>query len=280
MFLDFSPRVMGIWNLSPDSFSSDCEKGLAVTREHAQKLVAQGADVVDIGAESTRPGAVSISSEEEIARLEEPLMWARAHLAVPLSLDSYHVETVEWALEKNLIDIVNDVGESTQVSEAREGRLYRAVARHHAAIILMAWGNPKEALPSYEVCIREIQQQLERRYRLAREVGVHPKSIAVDPGIGFGKGFDNDLKLIHNAPRDLAFLSSPVVIAHSRKRCLGYATGLPKSELDDPTAIACAIALKSGAAILRVHRPDLACMARSLVFPKNFLSRREDVPRL
>jgi len=261
------PQIMGIWNVSPDSFSSCCEGGSATTIAHAQELVRQGADILDVGAESTRPGATPIDTHEEIRRLREPLAWAREHVGIPISLDSRHAETIEWALENGLVDIVNDVGESEGVSEDREGRIYEAVARARAGIVLMAWGDPRAPGMPWDECVKKIADQLRRRVQFALERGVGLRSIAVDPGIGFGKGMENDLRLIRSAPKDLAFLGCPVLIAHSRKRCLARATGLTVDQLDWPTAVASALAMQAGAAIVRVHRPDLTRIARKLVPP-------------
>lgn len=257
------PKIMGIWNVSPDSFSSHVEhdEGLAL----ASRLLCEGADILDVGAESTRPGSESVSVATEMARLREPLGAARAQFDCPISLDSRHLETIEWALEAHLIDIVNDIGESDTPCEAREGRIYRLVRDSGIGLVVMAWGDHASASCDFDQCMREIYDQLSRRIELALRCGVMHDAIVVDPGIGFGKGLENDLRLIAEAPRALAPLGFPVLVAHSRKRCLARATGLDVSELDWPTAVASALAMRSGASLVRVHSPKETLLARKLV---------------
>lgn len=254
---------MGIWNVSPDSFSSHVERdeGLAL----ASRLICEGADILDVGAESTRPGAEAVSGATEIARLCEPLGAARAHFDCPISLDSRHLETIEWALEAHLIDILNDIGESDSPSEAREGRIYRLVSDYGIGLVVMAWCDHAAEALDFGQCMRLIYDQLSRRIEMALHCGMPEDAIVVDPGIGFGKGLENDLRLISEAPRALAPLGFPVLIAHSRKRCLARATGLDVSELDWPTAVASALAMRNGASLVRVHSPKETLLARKLV---------------
>ncbi|MBR4984316.1 MAG: dihydropteroate synthase [Proteobacteria bacterium] len=256
------PKIMGIWNVSPDSFSSfvECDAGLAL----ASRLIREGADILDVGAESTRPGADPVSPAEEAARLAS-LSQARMMFTCPISLDSRHVETIEWALKCDLVDIVNDIGESEQISERREGKIYRLVGERHAGIVLMAWRDHNAGSFGFEACMRFIYDQLARRIEYALYCGVAQEAIVVDPGIGFGKGLENDLRLITEAPRALAPLGCPVLIAHSRKRCLARATGLTVPELDWPTAVTAALAMQNGAAIVRVHAPKETVVAKKLV---------------
>ena len=258
------PRIMAIWNVSPDSFSSFCEEGCAADTAHAEQLCANGADILDIGAESTRPGAVPVSSKVEIARLLSPLTWAKSHISCPISLDSRHVETIQWALSNELADIINDVGESEIPSESRDGVIYQAVRDAGAGLVLMAWNaHDSEVLP-FEKCLKKIVIQLENRLQMALDYGVDKRAIVLDPGIGFGKGLDNDMRLIAHAPKALEHLDCPVLIGHSRKRCLARVLGLPIEKLDEPTAIASAIAFIQGASIVRVHQPIQSLYARQI----------------
>ena len=255
---------MAIWNISPDSFSSFCEADGADSFAHAERLCKEGADILDIGAESTRPGAVPISEAEEIQRLKEPLLWARTHLHCPISLDSRHPGTIEWALSEGLADIVNDIGASARPGDERDGRIYRAAARANAGLVVMAWEDHNAEILPFDVCLKKIYEQLAMRVEFAVNQGVDRRSIVVDPGIGFGKGMENDLRLITHAPKALADLGCPVLIAHSRKRCLARLTGLGIESLDLPTAIASAMAFCSGAAMVRVHQPGESVIARQL----------------
>ena len=256
------PKIMGIWNISPDSFSSSVEHDEGL--ELASRLIREGADILDVGAESTRPGSSAISAEEEIARLA-PVVAARKMFSCPISLDSRHLETIEWALRGGLTDIINDIGESEQPCECREGKIYRLVREHRAGLVLMAWRDHDADAFGFEACLRFIYDQLARRIEFALHCGVAQDAIVIDPGIGFGKGLENDLRLISEAPRALAPLGCPVLIAHSRKRCLAKATGLAVSGLDWPTAVASALAMQNGAALVRVHSPKETILAEKLV---------------
>ena len=259
-----TPRIMAIWNVSPDSFSSFCEEGRAVDTAHAEQLCANGADILDIGAESTRPGAVPVSPKEEIARLLSPLTWAKSHISCPISLDSRHVETIQWALSNEFADIINDVGESDTPDEARDGVIYQAVRDAGAGLVLMAWNaHDSEVLP-FEECLKKMVIQLENRLQMALDYGVDKRAVVVDPGIGFGKGLDNDMRFIAHAPKALKHLGCPILIGHSRKRCLARTLGLPIEKLDEPTAMASAIAFMQGASIVRVHQPILSLYARQI----------------
>lgn len=270
MFESNQKQIMAIWNVSSDSFSSEAESEDVSSCSYAQKISRQGADIIDIGAESTRPGAIPITPEEEMARLESPLSWARTVLPCPLSLDSRYPETIEWALNHDFVDIINDIGGTEDISESREGRIYRAVANANAAIILMAWF-PHDAreLP-FDDCMKRIEDQLRKRRDFAIKCGMDPRKIVLDPGIGFGKGLFNDYRLISEAPAALAHLSCPVLIAHSRKRCIAKLAGCAGTTpqtlhmLDTATAMASLMAFQHGAAAVRVHSPALNVIARQM----------------
>ena len=255
---------MAIWNVTPDSFSSACDEDNASSVEHAQRLCQEGAEILDIGAESTRPGAVPISADEEKNRLLSPLIWANTNAYCPISLDSYHVETIQWALMMGFVDIINDIGVSEEPVDERDGEIYRLVADARAGLVITAWNAfDSEVLP-YEACLNKIVIQLEKRLKMALDNGVEKDSIVLDPGIGFGKGLDNDMRLIAHAPKALAHLGCPVLIGHSRKRCIANCVGLPLEALDEPTAMASAIAFMQGASIVRVHQPMLSFYARQI----------------
>ena len=162
------------------------------------------------------------------------------------------------------VDIINDVGESEYPTDEREGDLYRMVCEAEAGLIITAW-NPHNAreLPFTE-CIQNIVKQLKLRIEMALDCGIEKDAIVLDPGIGFGKGLDNDMRLIAYAPQALAHLGYPVLIGHSRKRCIAKSVDLPIEQLDEPTAMATAIALMQGASIVRVHHPKLSCYARQI----------------
>ena len=244
--------VMGIWNVSPDSFSSDCEKIQASGIEYARQLLNEEADVLDIGGESTRPGATPVTAEDEIQRLEQPLRWVRNNSDVPISLDSRHLKTIQHFLHQNEIDIVNDIGMPSE-DELEHQKIYAEAGCYDAGLILMAYEPHENNELSYSSCVENIVKQLWERLNLAYDNGVDLRTVLVDPGIGFGKGLENDFRLIFDAPLALMCLGRPVLIAHSRKRCLSRMLNLPKDKLDVPTAITAAMAVCKGAAMVRVH---------------------------
>ncbi len=260
------PAIMGIWNISPDSFSSHWEKDGAASREHALSLCKKGADIIDIGAESTRPGATPLSSDAEIERLTVPMAWARTHLNSPISLDSYHPQTIEWALRHGYADWINDIGQSEAPSDQREGRIYRAVRDAGVHIVLMAWNDHDSPEEPFDICMKKIVVQLQKRLEFALKTGIDPRLIVVDPGIGFGKGLHNDLRLIAEGPERLKPLGFPVLIAHSRKRCLSLVSERNRQQSDEVTDIASAVAFSRGASIVRVHNPEGSFIARRLIF--------------
>jgi len=253
------PAIMAIWNVTPDSFST--QSSADATNAYAQSLLDSGADILDIGAESTRPGATPLTPAEEIERLKSPLNFALQHTA-PISLDTRHPQTLTWAADK--IDILNDIGEGFERPD-RDEAMFNLVRDHHLGYVLMAFHPHDNTFASFDDCICDILTQLDQRLSLAFECGVCLDQIVLDPGIGFGKGLDNDLQLIARAPNALATLGRPVLIAHSRKRCLGAAPGRPVHERDTTTAIASAIAFQNGASLVRVHDPKGSADARALL---------------
>ena len=270
MFPKDQKQIWGIWNVSSDSFSSGAEFEDVTRYAHAQWLCREGADIVDIGAESTRPGVLPLEADEEIARLGEPLEWVRTVLRCPISLDSRHPKTIAWALDNDWVDIINDIGATTSISDAREGEIYRAVAQAGAAIVLMAWFPHEADVLPFELCMQKVVEQLKTRLEFALKCGIDRHKIILDPGIGFGKGLENDWRFIAEAPQALAPLECPVLIAHSRKRCIAKSAGGLKmssetlAKLDAATAMASLIAFQNGAAAVRVHAPALNVIARQM----------------
>ena len=256
-----TPRVMGIWNVTPDSFSSFCEEGDAASLAHGEKILAQGAEILDIGAESTGPrGGTAIDDDEEQMRLRVPLSWA-AGRQVPISLDTRHIATMKWAIDGDFIDIVNDVALSNRVTTQRDGAVFDIIRDSRCGYIAMAYEPHDAPELDFATCIRRITHQLADRIAMAWAARCDMRQIVIDPGIGFGKGLSNDLRLITESMKFLSILGRPVLIAHSRKRCIARATGLPIESLDTATAIASGLSFALGAAIVRVHAPQLSRQA-------------------
>jgi dihydropteroate synthase len=241
--------LMGVLNVTPDSFYAgsrrlDPEEALAF----ALKLVEAGADIVDIGGESTRPGASPVDADEELRRVVPVVARLRPLIRVLISVDTRRAAVAERALDAGA-DIVNDV------SALGERRMAEVVARANAGLVLAHMkGTPAtmQVAPSYRDVVREVKTYLARVVERAESAGVSGDSILVDPGIGFGKTLEHNLTLLHHLP-SLAELSKPILIGTSRKSFLGrIVPGGPEERIFATAAsVACAVLL--GASVLRVH---------------------------
>ncbi len=242
--------IMGILNITPDSFSDggrfdDYDRALA----HAFELISAGADILDIGGESTRPGSAPAPLELELERVLPIIREVRKKSDIPISIDTTKAEVARKALEAGA-DIINDVS-----SLQFDPDMVRIAARSGAPLILMHMlGIPKtmQVAPSYQSVLSEIIAFLEERMRYAVGNGVERSQIIVDPGIGFGKTVTHNLTII----RDLdtfSCMDRPLLLAASRKRFLGAILGRPEMERELGTAIVNAFGVAGGAHILRVH---------------------------
>jgi dihydropteroate synthase len=243
------PLLMGILNITPDSFS-DGGKLIHphVALERARRLVADGAHLLDVGGESTRPGAPPVSAAEELARVVPVLDLIRG-LGVPISIDTSKAEVAAAALSRGA-SIVNDV---TALSDPEMAPL---CAERRCAVILMHMrGTPRtmqEGEIVYDDVVRDVRDFLAARVEAACAAGIARDSLLVDPGIGFGKRLPHNLALTRGLGA-IAELGRPVVYGASRKRFLGEITGRPVEERDRATAAACVAAVLAGAHVLRVH---------------------------
>ncbi len=250
---------MGVLNTSPDSFSDGgqfIDPDVAVA--HGLKMEAEGADVVDVGGASTRPGSTGIAQDEELTRVLPVVKRLTARLKVPVSIDTSSAEVAEAALRAGA-RIVNDI--TALRGDPAMGAL---VARYDAGLVLMHMkGTPAtmQDSPQYENVVDEVMGFLAERVRAAREAGVSPQRIAVDPGIGFGKTVDHNLELIRRVGA-LRALGYPVLIGPSRKRFIGTLLDLPVTERLEGTLAACAVAVARGADAVRVH--DVAPVRRAV----------------
>jgi dihydropteroate synthase len=243
------PRVMGIVNVTPDSFSDGGR--FAATQaaiEHGLKLVEEGADVLDIGGESTRPGAVPVPLQVELRRVI-PVIEELAGLAgVPISIDTYKPEVMRAAIAAGA-DIVNDV------RALQEPGALEAVAASGAGVCLMHMpGTPQtmQADPHYEDVVAEVCNFLKARAVAARAAGISPERIVLDPGFGFGKRSVHNITLLRELPA-LCALGYPVLAGLSRKSVLGQITGSSVEERLPASIAAAVLAAVKGARILRVH---------------------------
>jgi len=251
--LDLGPRtfVMGILNVTPDSFADDGRRLDAdVAIAAALDMAAAGADIIDIGGESTRPGAAPLSADEEIHRVLPVLEGLRGRVAVPLSIDTYKADVAEWALDLGAT-IVNDIS-----ALAYDPALAPVVARRRAAVILMhnrGRSSDMYARATYGRVVDDIVSELGARIRAAEGAGVAPERVIVDPGIGFAKRAPHSLELLADLAR-LTALGRPILCGPSRKSFLTAALGdVPPDARDWGTAAATTAAVLAGAHIVRVH---------------------------
>jgi dihydropteroate synthase len=243
--------VMAILNLTPDSFSGDgmAGKGPEAVAEAAARAVADGAHLLDLGAESTRPGHESVSAEEEMARLLPALRAVRARVDLPISVDTSKAAVAEAALAAGA-DLVNDVRGLLQDPD-----LAAVVARAGAPAVVIHDAAPDGRGDLVTSVLRELSRRLDR----ALAAGVAWESLIVDPGFGFGKDWRQNLELLRRLG-ELRALGRPILAGTSRKSTIGRVLGLPPVDRLEGTAATVALAIAAGADIVRVH--DVRAMVR------------------
>lgn len=242
------PLLMGVVNATPDSFSDGGRYEAAdAAIVHARRLIDEGADIVDIGGESTRPGARAVEAGEE-ARRVLPVLEALAGCGRPLSVDTRRAEVMRAALAAGA-DMINDVG------GFRASGAVAAVAAGSAALCVMHMlGEPAtmQTAPAYDDVVADVQQFLAQRLRVLQAAGVAHERLVVDPGIGFGKTQADNLRLLRSLDR-LAALGVPVLVGVSRKSLIGQLTGRPVDQRLAGSIGGALAAAARGARILRVH---------------------------
>jgi dihydropteroate synthase len=253
--------VMGILNVTPDSFSGDGVMDVDAAAAQGARFVEQGTDILDVGGESTRPGSARVEADAELARVLPVVKALVANVRVPISVDTSRAVVAEKALEAGA-SIVNDVWALT-----RDPDLASVVAEHNAFLILM---HNREAKPivgalgghygkvEYESddIVQAVISELKERVEAAERGGISRRNIAIDPGIGFGKGLEQNLELLRRlgefkSDRDLGDL--PLLIGTSRKSVIGLTLNLPVNERLEGTLATLALAISQGADIVRVH---------------------------
>lgn len=252
------PRVMGIVNVTPDSFSDGGQHGdTAAAIAHCERLVAEGADLLDIGGESTRPGAPPVSVDEELARVL-PVLDGAARLGVPLSVDTLKPEVMRAAIGAG-VDIVNDVQ-----ALRMPGAVEAVAASPSVGVCLMHMrGDPRtmQQQTQYEDVVAEVAAFLRERLDVLVAAGIAAERITLDPGIGFGKTPEQNLELLRRQ-RELLALGRPLLLGWSRKSTLGAVTGRPVGERTAASIAAALAAVHHGAGIVRVH--DVAATVDAL----------------
>ncbi len=262
------PALMGILNITPDSFS---DGGRFQDRDAAlrriEELRSEGADIIDIGGESTRPGARPVSTQEELERVLPIVEAARRGSDVAISIDTTKTEVARAALEAGA-EIVNDI--SGLQFDPEIGDL---AAQHGAGLVLMHMrGEPRTMQEEihYDDLLGEVQEELAAAVRRALDAGCARDQLVVDPGIGFGKTAEQSLTLLAHVDR-FAELGLPVMVGPSRKSFIGKILGLPVDMRVEATIAACVVALLRGVRIFRVH--DVAAVRRALEMAEEIASR-------
>ena len=268
--------IMGILNLTPDSFSGDgllmeesskdeikldLERILAIARN----FVANGADILDVGGESTRPGAALVSLDEEMKRVLPVIRMLSANLDAIISIDTYKASVAEAAIQQGA-GMINDVW-----GFHADAGLASVAAKHHTAVILMhnrsSWAHAeiKEKLGGryigipYENLVEDVRRELMESVDIARKAGIPDEQIILDPGIGFGKSVEQNLELVDRL-NEIRALGFPVLLGPSRKSFIGFTLDLAPDQRLEGTAAAVSIGIARGADIVRVH--DVPFMSR------------------
>jgi len=268
--------IMGILNITPDSFSGDgvlkpgidpekSELNLGAVIQKARYFVDNGADIIDVGGESTRPGSQLVSAEVEIERVIPVIEALASSVDAIISIDTYKAEVADAALQRGA-HMVNDVW-----SFHADPQLAGVVAKHHVPVVLMhnrsSWAHAeiKERLGGryigipYENLLEDVKRELLESVALAHEAGIPDQDIILDPGIGFGKSVEQNLELVERLI-EIRNLGFPVLLGPSRKSFIGYTLNLPPDQRLEGTAAAVAIGITRGADIVRVH--DFPFMTR------------------
>lgn len=253
MDLNGQPLVMGILNVTPDSFSDGGEySSVDAAVKRAEEMAAEGADIIDIGGESTRPGSVRIGEGEEIDRVVQVIEAVSERVDLPISIDTSKASVARAAIEAGA-EIVNDVSGLRWDPEIATG-----AAHTGAALILMHSRGEFETMhsqPAVEDVVGEVSRDLRRALAVAAGRGVNPSQIALDIGIGFGKTAEQNLELLAKLDRLVSeFAGYPMVVGTSRKSFIGKMMGgVPVGERLNGSLVTAAIAIWNGAKILRVH---------------------------
>ena len=259
------PQVMGILNVTPDSFSDGGRFfSLEAAVERAQEMEREGADIIDIGGESTRPNAPAVTLEEELERVVPVIEALKGRISVPVSIDTYKAGVARAACAAGA-EIVNDV-----TGLMFDPDMAGIVAEADAGLVVMHTRGMPDTMQvdtGYGDLIADVKKYLQHSLDLAQAAGIAAGRIVVDPGLGFGKSVEGNLELIRRL-EELLPLGRPILVGPSRKSFVGAVTGRGGGERIFGTAAAVALSISHGASIIRVHdvaaMRDVAVMARAL----------------
>jgi len=241
------PQVMGIVNITPDSFS-DGGRNATAAIAHCEQLLAEGADMLDLGGESTRPGSQPVTLDEELKRVL-PVLDAALRLGCPVSIDTNKPEVMREVLARGA-DVINDINALQAL-----GALDVVAAHPSCGVCLMHMrGDPQtmQQRPRYDDVLTEVGAFLDERLRALRSRGVSDERVVLDPGIGFGKSVEHNLDLLRRQ-RELLASGRPLLVGWSRKSTLGAVTGRDVSHRQSASVAAALASIQAGASIVRVH---------------------------
>ncbi len=255
--------VMGILNVTPDSFSDGGKYNtLDQALFHAQEMVDQGVDIIDVGGESTRPGYTMIFDEEEIQRTVPVVEALKERFEVPISIDTYKSKVAKANIKAG-VDLINDIW-----GLKYDEKMAKVIADAKLPCCLMH--NRKEA--DYKKFLKEMKADLKESIRLAKEAGIKNKRIILDPGVGFGKTYENNLEAIRCLDV-LEEMGYPVLLGTSRKSVIGLSLDLPSEERVEGTLVTTVFGVMQGAAFVRVH--DVKENKRAITMAEAILGRKD-----
>lgn len=263
--IDFKKKtyVMGILNVTPDSFSDGGKfNNLEASLQHAKQMIKDGADIIDIGGESTRPGATKISKEEELARVIPVIELLAKEIDVPISIDTYKAEVAQAAIEAGA-SIINDVWGAKWDKD-----MAAVAAKLHVPIILMH----NRDHTNYQDVITDMINELKESIAICHAAGVSEEQIIIDPGIGFGKTYEQNLEVMRRLD-ELTILGYPILLGTSRKRFIAKTLNLPVDERMEGTGATVCLGITKGCNIVRVH--DVLPISRMVKMMDAMLSKGE-----
>lgn len=254
--------IMGILNVTPDSFSDGGRfNNMDAAKRHTEEMIAEGADIIDIGGESTRPGYTILPDEEEIARVVPYIEMVKKNFDIPVSIDTYKGGVARAAIQAGA-DLINDIW-----GLKWDDKLAGVIAESGLPCCLMH--NRKAA--DYKDFMPDMLEDLRETLRIAERAGIEKKQIILDPGVGFGKTYENNLEAI-NRLEEMHALGCPILLGTSRKSVIGLTLDLPASERVEGTLATTVFGVMKGAACVRVH--DVKENYRTIKMTERILGRR------
>lgn len=265
--LDFRKKtyVMGILNATPDSFSDGGKfNNIEFAVKQAREMVENGADIIDIGGESTRPGFAAVSLEDELERVIPIIKAISREIQVPISIDTYKAEVAKQAIEAGA-HIINDIW-----GAKADDKMGETAAQYDVPIILMHNRHDR----NYSMFIRDIINDLYESITMVKKAGVRDENIILDPGIGFAKDFHENIQMMRDLDK-ITMIGYPVLLGTSRKSMIGQAMGLPVDERMEGTGATVCYGIQKGCQIVRVH--DVKEISRMAKMMDVMLGKGEDI---